>query len=86
MNSFFSGAICCGYVVITILFMKSWMRTKDPLFKFFSVAFGILAFEQVAVTFYDSLVVERFVIHLLRLLAFALIAIAICRKNMGYGK
>ena len=37
-SDFLSGAIAAGNVIIGVLFLKFWRRTRDPLFRIFAGA------------------------------------------------
>lgn len=86
MADFVSGLITAGFLVSALFFLKFWRRSGDPLFVIFAAAFAILALDQSLVTFYDFLEFTRIEeeqawAYLLRLAAFALLAIAIIYKN-----
>jgi hypothetical protein len=82
VSNFMSGAIAMGYLVVGLLFLKFWRRTRDAFFIMFAGAFWLLAVNQAAFTFSDSGPVERGAIYLLRLAAFGLIIVAIVQKNL----
>jgi hypothetical protein len=76
-----AGALAAGYFVAGMFFFRFWRQTRDRLFMFFGVAFCLLALQRLALswaTIHDS---GTIVYYLLRLLAFALILIAILDKN-----
>jgi hypothetical protein len=82
VSDFMSGAITMGYLVVGLLFLKFWRRTRDAFFMMFAGAFWLLAVNQAAFTLSDSGQTERGAIYLLRLAAFALIIVAIVQKNL----
>jgi hypothetical protein len=82
VSNFMSGAIAMGYLVVGLLFLKFWRRTRDSFFMMFAGAFWLLAVNQAAFTLSDSGQLEQGAIYLLRLAAFALIIIAIVQKNL----
>ena len=45
--SFLSGAVTMGYLAAALFFAKFWRKTRDSLFVMFSIAFALLALEQV---------------------------------------
>ena len=78
---FLSGLVTMGYAVAAMFFARFWNRTRDPLFGMFCLAFVILSAEQVVLVLLGAQRDENTFVYLLRLLAFALIAIAILLKN-----
>lgn len=83
---FFSGAITMGFVVGGVFFTRFWRRTGDGLFLAFAIAFALLAFNQALVGLLNIPREEQSPIFALRLLAFAMIIIAILLKNAGRGR
>jgi hypothetical protein len=82
VSNFMSGAITMGYLVVGLLFLKFWRRTRDAFFIMFAGAFWLLAANQGAFTLSGSAQMERGAIYLLRLAAFLLIIVAIVQKNL----
>ncbi len=78
---FLSGAVAFGFFVCGLFFLRFWRRTSDGLFMSFAVAFALLGFAQSVIALGNIPMEERAPIYLLRLLAFALIILAIARKN-----
>ena len=66
---------------IGLFFLKFWKRTRDQLFLPFALAFTLLGLGQSILALGNIPTEERGSIYLLRLFAFALILIAILRKN-----
>lgn len=81
-----AGAVAMGYVVVTLFFLRFWMRTKDELFLAFASAFGLLALNAALPTVLNMPLEERSWVYLLRLAAFSLLIVAILRKNMRGGQ
>ncbi len=79
---FVAGALTTGYLVIGLLFIKFWRRTRDSFFLLFAIAFALLASNQAAFTMSRSEGQEQIWIFTLRLAAFALIIAAIVLKNI----
>ena len=79
---FFTGALTMGYVVAAAFFLKFWRRTRDSLFLIFALAFALLALNQGAPVVLDIPREDQAPVYLLRLAGFALIILAILRKNM----
>ena len=78
---FVSGAITAGYLVLALLFLRFWRRTRDGLFANFAVAFCLLALNQAMTAVTRAGEFETSGIYLVRLAAFLVIIIAIARKN-----
>lgn len=81
LYQFLSGAVAFGFFVCGLFFLRFWRRTSDGLFMSFAVAFALLGFAQSVIALGNIPTEERGPIYLLRLLAFALIILAIARKN-----
>jgi hypothetical protein len=79
--SFLSGAIMLAAAAVSLFFFRSWGRTRDRLFLFFGVAFGLLALERWALELYHDGHGHPFSVYLLRLAAFVIIVTAIVDKN-----
>lgn len=87
---FFSGAVFAFAATASLLFARFYRRTGDRLLIFFSVAFGILAVNDIVLLIFTS---NRFndtpetsrhpLLYGIRLVAFGLILFAIIDKNRG---
>ena len=77
------GMLAAGYLVAALFFLRFWRRTGDRLFAFFAAAFALLAVQRVALTLATPADEEAVPYYLLRLVAFALILVAIIDKNRG---
>ena len=76
-----SGMLVAGYLVAALFFARFWMQSRDRLFLLFAAAFGVLAIQRLAITISNAPIEDQTVFYLLRLVAFAVIAIAIIDKN-----
>lgn len=81
LYDFLSGAVSLGFFVCALFFMRFWRRTKDGLFMAFALAFSLLGLGQAILALANIPTEERGSIYLIRLAAFALILIAVVRKN-----
>jgi hypothetical protein len=81
LYDFLSGAVAFGFFTCGLFFLRFWRRTRDQLFLAFALAFGLLGVGQSILALGNIPTEERGSIYLLRLLAFALILIAVLRKN-----
>jgi len=79
---FFGGALTLGFLVAAAFFLKFWRRSRDPLFLTFAVAFVLLAANQAAPVIFNIPREDQSTVYLLRLAGFALIILAILRKNL----
>ena len=78
---FIAGATSLGYLLGAVFFLKFWRQTRDPLFLFFALAFGLDAVGRLLLGLTNvSAEMEPF-FYVGRLVSFALIIIAIIRKN-----
>ena len=80
-EQFISGAIVMGFATACLLFIKYYRRTRQKLFLIFAASFFLLAvnYAWLAITQIPS--EERSLLFLVRLLAFALIPVAIFQSN-----
>ena len=81
LYDFLSGAVSLGFIVCALFFRRFWRRTRDGLFMAFALAFSLLGLGQAILALANIPTEERGSIYLIRLAAFALILIAIVRKN-----
>ena len=81
MLDFLAGAVTFGFTLAALFFLRFWRRTGDSLFLTFGAAFFLLGLGQALLTLADVPVEERSWLYLIRLAAFALILLAILRKN-----
>jgi hypothetical protein len=80
---FLYGMVTMGYMVAGLFFAKFWSRSRDPLFIIFALAFWILAASQTLLAIFNLPREEQGWVYILRLLAFALIIVAIVHKNIS---
>ena len=78
---FLAGAVTFGMLVAGLFFLRFWRRTADSLFLAFAAAFFLLGIGQGLLALANIPVEERSWLYLFRLAAFALILMAIVRKN-----
>lgn len=81
MMYFLGGAIACGLFIAGLFFLRFWRRTGDTLFLAFSVAFGLMGLAQVVIATINIYFEDSSPAYLIRLTAFAIIIVAIGRKN-----
>jgi hypothetical protein len=78
---FLAGAVTFGFLLASLFFLRFWKRTSDSLFLAFAAAFFLLGLGQGLLAIASIPVEERSWLYLFRLAAFALILVAIVRKN-----
>lgn len=83
LYDFLSGAVALGFFVCALFFLRFWHRTRDSLFLAFALAFGLLGLGQTIIALASIPTEERGSLYLIRLAAFAVIIVAILRKNRG---
>ena len=81
LYDFLAGAVVSGFIVCALFFLRFWRRTSDGLFLAFALAFGLLGLSQAILALANIPTEERASIYLIRLAAFALILVAVLRKN-----
>ena len=81
MEQFLSGAIVMGFAVASVLFLSYWRRTRRALFLAFAASFLLLSLNYAWLAITNIPVEERSPLFLVRLLAFAMIIVAIIQSN-----
>lgn len=79
--NFLAGAVSFGFVICALFFLRFWRRTRDGLFLGFALAFALLGIGQGILALADIPTEEGGSLYLIRLVAFAVIIIAILRRN-----
>jgi hypothetical protein len=81
LNSVLLGMIAMASLTATLFFLKFWRQTRDSLFLFFALAFALDAVVRLLLGLTNvSAEMEPF-FYVARLVSFALIIVAIIRKN-----
>ena len=81
MEQFLSGAVVMGFAIAGLLFLSYWRRTRQKLFLTFAASFFLLAINYTWLAVTEIPVEERSPLFLVRLLAFAMIIVAIVQSN-----
>jgi hypothetical protein len=81
MEQFLSGAVAMGFAVAGLLFLSYWRRLRQRLFFTFAASFLLLAVNYTWLAITEIPVEERSPLFLVRLLAFAMIIVAIIQSN-----
>jgi hypothetical protein len=81
LSTFLAGALCLGYAIAGLFFLKFWRTAKDAFFLLFALAFILMGIERAVVTlwFGDETVVPG--AYVFRLISFFLLICAIVVKN-----
>jgi hypothetical protein len=78
MSQFLNGAVTTASFAIGLFFLRYWRTTGDRLFVMFSAAFWLLALHWMLASAFPDWTTQA---HVLRFLAFVLIAVAVLDKN-----
>jgi hypothetical protein len=78
-----NGMVTMGFLIAALFFLRFWRRTQDGLFVTFAVAFVLLALNQSLIGVSVVPREDQGLLYLLRLAAFALLIVAIVRKNFA---
>lgn len=81
MIDFLSGAVTAAFVLVGVCFLKCWKRTRDRLFVFFAISFGLFAANQFALAVANTPEERTGYIYILRILGYCTILFAIVDKN-----
>lgn len=81
MQSFLNGISACGSLVAGLFFFRFWRETNEPLFRWFAIAFWILALNWAGISLFQPADEARYLYFLPRLLGFVLILVGIIDKN-----
>lgn len=83
MQLFLLGMIAMGCAVAALLFLRFWRSSRDRLFLYFAIAFGLEAANRGIYAFNGARSEEVTLYFSLRLVAFLLILWAIVEKNLA---
>ncbi len=81
MELFLLGMLAAGYAVAALFFLRFWSASRDRLFAIFAGAFLLLALTRVALAATGQTSESNTWVYWGRLLAYALILLAILDKN-----
>ena len=76
-----TGAIAMGWLVAGLFFFRFWRRTRDRFFLLFALSFWIEGANRVALGLLSGTSEDSPLVYLFRLIAYALILLAIWQKN-----
>jgi hypothetical protein len=78
---FVTGATVMACIVAVSFFVRFWHRTREPLFAWFAVAFGLMGLNWGLLALVDPADEFRPYLYLLRLAAYGTIIAAVIQKN-----
>jgi hypothetical protein len=81
MEALLAGAVAMGSALVGLFFFRFWHRTRDRFFLLFAASFWIEAGNRVALVLAPFASEDEPVFYLFRLVAYALILVAIWQKN-----
>ena len=81
MFALFTGMCTMGFILAGMFFLRFWRRTRDALFATFAAAFFLLALNQFLIGMPTLSREDQSLLYLPRLIAFALLIVAIVVKN-----
>jgi len=81
MFFFLSGALMAACFIAAMFFARYWVRTRDPFFAYFALAWLLFGAERAALAARDMPEEPMAGMYFLRLAGFLLIIVAILRKN-----
>lgn len=81
MLVFLQGALAMACVVTGVFFLSFWQSTRERLFLFFGLAFGVLAFHWAVLGLLNVPSEDRHFLYVPRLVAFLLLVVGIVDKN-----
>lgn len=82
LNQFLLGANVMACAAIGLFFFRFWHKTHDRLLAIFAIAFWVLGFNWLALSFTTTDEVRTW-LYVIRLLAFLLILYGILQKNLN---
>jgi uncharacterized membrane protein HdeD (DUF308 family) len=81
VNSVILGAVAMASSVAALFFLRFWRQTRDPLFLFFALAFGVDSITRLLLGLAEIPAEGEPFFYFARLVTFALILWAVIHKN-----
>jgi len=82
MYQFLAGVAAMGFFVAGLFFLKFWRKTNDRLFISFTIAFWLMAVNQLVLAILERTDEARTWVYVVRFFAFSIIIFAILDKNI----
>lgn len=81
MNEMLIGAITLANFLIGLFFLRFWRVTRDSFFLYFALSFSVEGVNRLISGLTHTFYEDARIFYLIRLFAYALILVAILRKN-----
>ena len=85
MEQMLTGAIAAGWLMAGLFFFRFWRHTRDQFFLYFALSFWLEAANRVALGLLVGAAEDAPEYYGVRLVAYALIIVAIWQKNRPRG-
>jgi hypothetical protein len=86
MNQLMLGGIAIASFAVGLFFLRYWLSTRDRFFLFFALSFWIESANRIVMGVLRADNEDAPIHYLIRLVAYALILVAIWDKNRARGK
>jgi hypothetical protein len=81
LKAMISGALVLACVACALFFLRFWRSSRDRLFAFFALAFGVMGLNWLSLALLQVNDERRHYLYVIRLVSFLLILYAIWDKN-----
>jgi hypothetical protein len=81
VKAMISGALVLACMACALFFLRFWKASRDRLFAFFALSFGVMSLNWTALTLLQVDDERRHYLYIIRLVSFLLILYAIWDKN-----
>lgn len=81
LKAMINGGLVMACLACALFFLRFWKTSRDRLFAFFSLAFGVMSLNWMALTLLQVDDERRHYLYVIRLVSFLLILYAIWDKN-----
>ncbi|KFE71084.1 DUF5985 family protein [Hyalangium minutum] len=81
VKTMMSGGLVMACVACAVFFLRFWKSSRDRLFAFFALAFGVMALNWLSLALLQVDDERRHYLYVVRLVSFLLILYAIWDKN-----
>jgi len=85
-DAMLTGAIAMASLVISLFFLRFWKSTRDRFFLYFAMSFALEAINRILLGMTLPQGEDAPAYYLIRMVAYALILLAIIEKNRKSGK
>ncbi len=81
VQNMLTGAVALASLLVGLFFLRFWRNTHDRFFLYFSLSFFIQGFNRIHIGLQGTEREDEAIVYLIRLVAYALILMAIWEKN-----